>query len=336
MDQGSTPVHNIGAVETGPTTTPATRAVTPVGGTRHRSLAVRSRDYAGSFLFVVPYFLFFIAFLLWPLVYAFWVSLRNWTTTGGDQGFTGLRHYYNLFFNFKLDETVSFWQSLENTALFAIITIPLLVLLALCMALLLVHGPWRSFFRSVYYIPAVLSVAVAMTIWLWIFQNGGALDAYLHNSIPWLIRQPWAWMSIIIATLWWTPGFNMIVLLAGLLDIPNDYYEAAKIDGANGLQRILFITIPLLRPVLAFVTITQMIASFGLFGQPFILTRGGPSTIGGPTQSTMPVALDIFNETFNAAGTQNLALACAMSFVLGVILIILAVLQIRFFRTTEM
>ncbi|MBV9282080.1 MAG: sugar ABC transporter permease [Chloroflexi bacterium] len=333
MDQGSTPTHNVGAVER-PAATAATRAVTAVSGVRHRSVGERSRDYAGSILFVVPYLLFFVAFLLWPLVYAFWVSLRTWTTTGGDQGFTGLRHYYNLFFNFKLDETVGFWQSLENTAFFAVITIPLLVLLALIMALLLVNGPWRTFFRAVFYVPAILSVAVAMTVWLWILQNGGVLDTYLHNGIPWLIQQPWAWLSIIIATLWWTPGFNMIVLLAGLLNIPTDYYEAAKIDGANGMQRILYITLPLLRPVLAFVTVTQMIASFGLFGQPFILTHGGPSTIGGPTQSTTPVALQMYNEAFGTS--QNLALACAMSFVLGLILVILAVLQLRFFRTTEM
>lgn len=328
MDQGSTPVHNIGAVEVAPATTAATLAVS---GMRKRPLGLRLRDYSGSFLFVLPYFLFFIAFLLWPLVYAFWVSLRNWTTVGGDTGFTGLRHYYNLLFNWKLDDTVNFWQSLLNTGFFAVITIPLLVLLALCMALLLVHGPWRSFFRSIFYVPAVLSVAVAMTVWLWMFQNQGVLDSYIHDNIPWLIQMPWAWATIIIATLWWTPGFNMIVLLAGLLNIPNDYYEAATIDGANGLQRILFITLPLLRPVLAFVTITQMIASFGLFGQPFILTKGGPG-VGGPTHSTTPVALQMYNEAFN---TQNLALACAMSFILGLILIVLAIAQIRFFRSTE-
>lgn len=329
MDQGSTPTQNIGAVERAA----VAQGVAPVSGARRPSLAVRARDYGGSILFVVPYLLFFVAFLLWPLAYALWVSLRTWTTTGGDQGFTGLRHYYNIFFNFKLDDTVYFWQSLENTAFFAVITIPLLVLLSLILALLLVHGPWRSFFRGVFYIPAILSVAVAMTVWLWILQNGGILDTYLHDSIPWLIRQPWAWISIIVATLWWTPGFNMIVLLAGLLGIPNDYYEAAKIDGANGLQRVLFISLPLLRPVLAFVTITQMIASFGLFGQPFILTHGGPG-VGGPTQSTTPVALQMYNEAFGTS--QNLAFACAMSFVLGIILIILAALQVRFFRSTEM
>lgn len=329
MDQGSSPIHNIGTVEHAPATTAVTRAA---GGVRKRSLAIRSRDYAGSFLFVVPYFAFFVAFLLWPLVYALWISLRTWTTTGGDEGFTGLRHYYNLFFNFKLSVTTEFWESLENTAFFAIITIPLLVLLALILALLLVHAPWRTFFRAVFYIPAVLSVAVAMTVWLWMFNSDGILNAYIHNNVPWLIRQPYAWITIIVATLWWTPGFNMIVLLAGLLNIPNDYYEAAKIDGANGLQRILHITLPLLRPVLAFVTITQMIASFGLFGQPFILTKGGPG-VGGPSQSTTPVALFMYNETFGP--DQNLALACAMSFVLGIILVVLAVLQIRFFRATE-
>src|SRR5690348_2631837 len=117
MDQGSTPTHNIGAVERPPATTPVTRAVS---ATRRRSLAARTRDYGGSFLFVVPYLTFFGLFLLWPLVYAFWVSLRDWTTTGGDEGFTGLRHYYNLFFNWNLDDTIYFWQSLENTAFFAI------------------------------------------------------------------------------------------------------------------------------------------------------------------------------------------------------------------------
>ena len=234
MDQGSTPVHNVGlepaaAAATGPQV---------VTGTRRRSRSALALDYGGSVLFVVPYFLFFIAFLLWPLIYAFWVSLRNWQTVAGDQGFVGLRHYYNLLFRWDLDVTQTFWQGMKNTAIFAVISVPLLVLLALIMALLLAHGPWRTFFRAVFYVPAILSVAVAMTIWLWIFQNGGMLDAYLHNNIAWLTDQPYAWMAIIIATLWWTPGFNMVVLLAGIIEVPNDYHEAAKIDGANGLQRI--------------------------------------------------------------------------------------------------
>ena len=328
MDQGSTPVDNI-SVEP---RAAALAGVRPVSGVHKKALDVRLRDYGTSFLFVVPYFLFFGLFLLWPLIYALWISLRTWYTVGGDQGFVGLKHYYNLFFNWSLDQTLAFWQGMENTAFFAVISVPLLVLLSLCLALLLAHGPWRSFFRAVFYVPAVLSVAVAMTIWLWMLQNNGIVSSYIHKDLPWLIEQPWAWISIIVATLWWTPGFNMIVLLAGILEVPNDYHEAAKIDGANGLQRVLFITLPILRPVLAFVTITQMIASFNLFGQPFILTHSMPQT-GGPTKTTTPVALTLYNTAFG--GDQNLALAASMSFVLGIILIILAVAQIRFFRATE-
>lgn len=322
MDQGSTPIHNVGV---DPAT--ATTGIVPTFSSRRRSRGVAVRDNLGSMLFVVPYLLFFIAFTAWPLVYAFWISLRNWNTVGGDKGFVGLSHYYNLIFNYaKFDEVQIFWQSIVHVALFAVISVPLVVALALIFALLLVNAPWMSLFRAIFYMPAVLSVAVAMTIWLWILQNGGVLSTYLHSNIPWLIEQPWAWVSIILATLWWTPGFNMVVLLAGLLDIPSDYYEAAKIDGASGWDSFWHITMPLLRPVLAFVTITQMIASFGLFGQVFILTRN--------LASVTPVALAMYNEAFT--GTENLALAAAMSFVLGIILIVLAVAQLRFFRATEM
>jgi multiple sugar transport system permease protein len=329
MDQGSTPLNNV-VPETNLGTTTRVPAVGPV---YRRGTGASLRDYATSILFVVPYLLFFAAFTVIPLVYAFWVSLHVWTTVGGNAGFDGLAHYYNLFRHTDILVVQAFWNGMLNTVLFAVISVPLLVFVALVFALLLANGPFRNLFRAIYYVPAVLSVAVAMTVWLWILQSGGMANTYLHRDIPWLIQQPYAWLSIFIATLWWTPGFNMVILLAGIMEVPNDYHEAAKIDGANGLQRILYITLPILRPVLAFVIITQMIASFGLFGQPFILTHGGPSTVGGPRTSTTPVALTIYNEAFG--GDQNLALASAESFILGIILVVLAVLQLRFFRATE-
>ncbi len=329
MDQGSSPLQKV-VPEAAAGTTTRVPAVAPVYS---RGMGVQLRDYAGSFLFVVPYLLFFAAFTVVPLVYAFWVSLHTWTTVGGNAGFDGLAHYYNLFFRYDISVVQQYWNGMLNTVFFSIFSVPLLVILALIFALLLANGPFRNFFRAIYYVPAVLSVAVAMTVWLWIFQSGGMANSYLHSNVPWLIQQPYAWLTIFISTLWWTPGFNMVILLAGIMEVPNDYHEAAKIDGANGLQRIWYITLPILRPILAFVVITQMIASFGLFGQPFILTHGGPSTIGGPTSSTMPVALTMYNEAFGT--DQNLALAAAESFVLGVILVILAVASLRFFRATE-
>jgi multiple sugar transport system permease protein len=329
MNQGSSPLQNVAAeAEVGA----ASRAAAVVPAYR-RGTGVSLRDYATSFLFVVPYLLFFAAFTVVPLLYAGWVSLHVWTTVGGNTGFDGLAHYYNLFFRTDISVVQSYWYSMLNTVLYAIISVPLLVFIALVFALLLANGPFRNFFRAVYYVPAVLSVAVAMTVWLWIFQSGGIANTYLHNSLPWLFQQPYAWISIFISTMWWTPGFNMVILLAGIMEVPNDYHEAAKIDGANGLQRILYITLPILRPVLAFVIITQMIASFGLFGQPFLLTHSLSSATGGPNLSTQSVALAIYNEAFGV--DQNLALAAAESFLLGLLLIILAVLQLRFFRATE-
>jgi multiple sugar transport system permease protein len=323
MDQGSTPLQQVGVDQISGRTglIAAERRRRP-----RRPVGVSARDYAGSFLFVIPYLLFFFAFLLWPLIFAFWISLHQWLTVGGDQGFVGLRHYDSLLFHWEFDVTRTFWQGMAHVLLYVVISVPSLVILSLAYALLLANGPFRSFFRGVFYVPAVLSVSVAMTIWLFIFQNGGVMSSYIHRDIPWLIEQPWAWVAIIVSTLWWTPGFNMVILLAGILDIPNDYYEAAKIDGANGWHRIRFITLPLLRPVLAFVVITQMIASFGLFGQPFILTHNS-------LPSVTPVALTMYNEAFGT--DQNLSIASAMSFILGVILIVLSVLNLRFFRATE-
>jgi multiple sugar transport system permease protein len=318
-----------GAVGHGPGGAAATGGV-PVF---RRSRSARLRDHWGSFLFVVPFLLFFTAFTLWPMVYAFWVSLHSWMTISGDQGFQGFGHYYNLLFNASTYSSVqAFWDGMENTAFFAIISVPMIVVIAFIFALLLASAPLRTFFRALYYVPAVLSVAVAMTVWLWILQNQGIASTYFHVDWPWLIQQPYAWISIFVATLWWTPGFNMVVLLAGILGVPIDFHEAARIDGANALQRVWYVTIPLLRPVLAFVVITQMIASFGLFGQAFILTHGGPGT-GGPGTSTTPVALAMYNEAFGA--DQNLGLAAAESFLLGAILVILAIIQLIIFRPTD-
>jgi multiple sugar transport system permease protein len=329
MNQGTTPLQTAATeAEAG-----AASRMAAVGPAYRRGTGVALRDIATSIMFVVPYFVFFAAFTVIPLLYAGWVSLHVWTTVGGNTGFDGLAHYYNLFFRTDISVVQSYWYGMLNTVLYSIISVPLLVFVALVFALLLANGPFRNFFRAVYYVPAVLSVAVAMTVWLWIFQSGGMANTYLHNDLPWLIQQPYAWLSIFVSTLWWTPGFNMVILLAGIMEVPNDYHEAARIDGANGLQRIWYITLPILRPVLAFVVITQMIASFGLFGQPFLLTHSLSSANGGPGSSTQSVALAIYNEAFGS--DQNLALAAAESFVLGIILIVLAVLQLRFFRATD-
>jgi multiple sugar transport system permease protein len=196
--------------------------------------------------------------------------------------------------------------------------------------------PGRNFFRAVYFMPWVLSVAVVGLLWWWIFQDqGGLINFYLarmgFQPPQWLSTMPWAWVSIVVATVWWTIGFNTIILLAALQDIPDYLYEAAALDGAVGFRAFQQITVPMLRSVLLFIVITSIIASFNLFGQPFIMTGGGPAQPGGGG-ATEPVMVRIYNEGFvrNFQGS-----AAAMSFIVAAIMIVVSYLNFRFFRSRD-
>ena len=172
------------------------------------------------------------------------------------------------------------------------------------------------------------------------YQGGtlyGVLEklGYLKDlgvAVPrWLSTMPWAWISILIVTVWWTSGFNMIIILAALQNIPASLHEAASIDGATWWQRLRFVTIPMLRPVLIFIIITTIIASFNLFAQPLFMTNGGPAQSGGGG-GTEPIMLRIYTESFvrNRMGT-----GAAMSFVVASIMIIISYFNFRFFRSPD-
>ena len=290
--------------------------------TRRRSFGTQFRDYGGSFLFLVPFLVFWLAFVFFPLLFSFMTSLHKWNTLTGDAGFIGFRNYNSILFTPDSILFSRFWGGMEHTVVFVIITVPLLVLLALLLSLLIAESRWHNIFRPIFYIPSVLSVTVACSVWRWIFQSPGLISTYLHWNVNWLTEDIPAWTTIIVTTLWWTVGSSMVILLAGILEVPRDYHEAAMIDGATWLQRIISITLPILRPVLGFVVITQTLASFGLFGQTQLITQGGPG------EETTPIVQYIYNE----ATGNNYATASAMTFSLGVVLIVIAIVQLRFLR----
>jgi multiple sugar transport system permease protein len=187
----------------------------------------------------------------------------------------------------------------------------------------------RTFFRAIYFAPWTLSVAVVGLLWFWIFQSRGGLVVDIFSwfglqSPGWLSQQPWAWLSILIATLWWTIGFNTIILLAGMQSISADLYEAASIDGANKWQQFRHITIPSLRPILLLVITLQIIASFNLVGQPQIMTNGGP-----PTAQTTPVLLHLYNVGFRSP--FDIGLAAAMAVVVAIVMVAVSVVNFRVF-----
>ncbi len=289
------------------------------------------------YLFILPHLLVFALFLGWPFFYGLYISFHNFDYLRPEaQRFVGLGNYANLFNPASVQYT-RFWSALGNTLQFVLYSVPLLVALPLGLALLLnTKTPGRNIFRAIYFAPWTLSVAVASLLWWWIFQSQGGLANYYLEALGfdaprWLSSMPWGWFAVVIATVWWTAGFNMIILLAALQDIPAYLYEAASIDGATGWQAFTRITLPMLRPVLVFIVTTTVIASFNLFGQPFFMTSGGQGIAldGGPLE---PVMLQIYREGFvrNVQGS-----ASAMSFIVASLMILVSYLNFRFLRQKD-
>lgn len=214
-----------------------------------------------------------------------------------------------------------------------IYSVPLLVLIGLGLALLInsIPGKFKGFFRTIYFIPYSVSVSVVAIIWLWLLDtNSGMINQYLQKLnlplIPWLTDLPWAWISIVIATLWWTIGFNMVIFINALNDVSEELYEAGSLDGASRWQRFIFITLPSIKPTMLFVTITSTIASFNIYGQPYLMTRGGPGT------STKVLLMNIVDEAFKQRQLGN---AAAMSLLMALIMIGISIFQFRISKGKE-
>ena len=250
-------------------------------------VAGRRRFSIVPYLLILPHLLVFLVFIGWPFVFGLAISLFQYDYHLPDRStFVGFDNYLGLF-NPQTPEYNMFWTAFVNTLEFVVMSVPLLVVIPLLLAVLLntkVRGV--NIFRGIYFAPWVLSVSVVGLLWWWIFQPiGGLINYYLKDlglfAPQWLTTLPWAWITILVCTIWWTAGFNMIILLAALQDIPGYLYEAAALDGATGPQQFRHITVPQIRPVIVFIIIISIIASFNLFGQPFLMTHGGPAQGNG-------------------------------------------------------
>jgi multiple sugar transport system permease protein len=289
------------------------------------------------YLFILPHLIFFAVFIGYPFFSGLYISFFQYDYLRPEATlFVSLQNYIDLF---KIGSVkfIEFWNSIKVTLTFVIYSVPFLVLIPLGLAILLntkIVG--NKFFRAIYFAPWVLSCAVISLIWWWIFQSqGGLLNYYLKllgfDTPRWLSTMPYAMITIVVATIWWTMGYNMVIFLAALQDIPNDLYEAAEIDGANSWQRFTHITIPMLQPVLIFIIIITIIASFNLLGQPLMMTRGAPAqpTGGGATE---PVMLRIFNEGFVRPFQGS---AAAMSVIVAIIMMVFSYTNFRIFRQRD-
>jgi multiple sugar transport system permease protein len=283
------------------------------------------------YLFVAPHLVFFVAFLAWPFFYGVYISLFRFDfLQPKNRPFVGLKNYANLF-NPESVQFDKFWNALGNTGEFILWSVVPLVGIALLLAVLLNRNyPGRGVFRTIFFAPYTLSVTVAAVLWWWIFQQTGIVNQVIQamgsKPVNWLGDLPGAWVAITICTIWWTIGFNTVIFLTALQEIPKSLYEAASLDGANSRQQFLLITIPMLRSVLVFVLTITLIASANLFGQPYIMTAGGPA------DGTQTVIYRIF---FEGMLRGQMGTAAAMSIVVAIMLLSLTYLNFKFFGQTE-
>jgi multiple sugar transport system permease protein len=255
----------------------ATSAVESRSLTSRFQVRLRTREAIIAYLFLAPFIIFFTIFVVRAVLTAVNMSFYDWPILGTKRPFIGLKNYQEL-----LNDYV-WWIALKNTIVFAVLTVTGTTIVSLFAAVSINQIlRAKAFFRVLLYMPSLLSVGVVGTTWVWLLNSQFGLINY---GLSFLGIQPINWLggqgdlaipALSLTSIWWGFGFPMLIFLAGLQGIPDQLIEAARIDGANGRQVFQYVTLPLLRPTILFVTVTGFIAHFQVFGQPFIMTRGGP------------------------------------------------------------
>jgi multiple sugar transport system permease protein len=275
-----------------------------------------------GYLFISPWIVGFILFTAGPVVASLGLSFYQWSLIRPPR-FVGLENYVTMFTNDPL-----FWQSLRVTLLYVAVAVPLQIAFALFLAILL-NQKVRAIpvFRTIFYLPSVVSGVAIAVLWLWLYQPELGLINDLLSKVgidgpAWLISKQWALPAIIGASLW-TVGGTMIIFLAGLQDMPQHLYEAAALDGAGEWAKFRHVTLPMLSPVIFFNLVLGLIAAFRMFELPLVMTRGGP------INATMFYALYLYLSAFKFL---KMGYAAALAWVLFIIIMIVTGLQLKLAR----
>lgn len=296
-------------------------ATTPAIQARARSRRVRALRKVGiAYLFLLPSFVILGTFLVYPLFASIWYSLTNYNVVQAAQ-FVGLANYQKL-----LSDDV-FKMAFGNTLVYAAGVIPGCTLFGLLLAFL-VNQPLKgiTFFRIAYYMPVITSIVVVGIVWKWMYFEDGIINTILRapgiitKPIPFLSDANIALYAIMVVTIWKATGYYMVLYLAGLQSLPRELDEAAMIDGANRLQRLWNVTVPLLRPTIALVVILASIGAMKVFGEIYVMTSGGPA------DRTTTLVYYIYKEAFVFL---TMGYASAIAVVLFLFLLILSVINIK-------
>ena len=291
------------------------------GKTVLRKLKLFKRQFHG-FLFAVPFLVIFAIFFIYPF---FSGIIQSFLNKRGE--FVGFQNYKNILFSQDFTYRTDFFRGLKNTLIFVVFSVPLLIVIPLFIAILIdIQPKGYKFFRALLFMPTVFSISSVILMWKRVLEVetgfiNGVLKFLNLSQINFLGSQPWAWISLLLVTVWWTMGTNIVILGAGLKNIDKSVYEAASIDGASYIRTVFSITLPLLVGQLIVVLIMTLLASFNVYGQPALLTSGGPER---STQVLLMVILDnLYDRPYVAA---------AMSLMLGAVMIVISVAQAAIMR----
>jgi multiple sugar transport system permease protein len=295
------------------------------------SLSLQRRRWLWGYAFIAIPLFFFLFVRIGPTIYAFWMSLHQWDPIALDRPFIGLENFRSM----ADDET--FWKSLRNTWIYVGVGVPAGLILSLLIALGLQRMiRFTGFYRVLYFLPYITSLVAVGWVWRWMYMPNGLFN----DILGWVGLGPYKWLgspdmaiySIIATTVWHGLGFQVVIFLAGLESIPEDYLAAASVDGASGWQKFRDIVVPQLNPTLVFLIVTGVISNLQVFTQIRAMSSGGT---GGPLDSTISIVLYVYQEAFQSLPSQ-MGYASAMTVVLFLMILAITIFQLKVLqRDTE-
>ncbi len=295
----------------------------------------KRREAALAWLLCSPYLIVFLLFTLIPFAMGFVFSFMRYNPYMPEENrFVGLTNYLNIF-NFDLPVSQAYWESFGTMVVFAAVAVPCLIVIPLALAYLInLHPPGYKIFRAIIYLPSVVSVTVVGIIFGNMFagNESGLINAWLNTEIKWLSGKPWAgdtlrWLVMLIASIWWQTGTNFVIFSGALRNVPKSLYEACEMDGGNRAQRILFVTLPNIKPAIAICLFNTLIGYLNLYGQPYVLNE--------LENESILVSPMMFIQKYLSGGityARQTGYICACAIVFGVFVMIFSILERRLMR----
>jgi multiple sugar transport system permease protein len=283
---------------------------------------VKKKMNLAPVFFVGPHIILFIVFILLPTIYGVYASFTKWNLIS-EPVWVGLDNYKTILFNEDSTFHHQFYNGMKNTIIFVFLSVPIMIIIPLIIAVSLEHKDvkWKNLFQTLIYVPGLISISAAALIWSLIFNKQlGVVSNVFGSEAVWASTQPYAWITIIVITIWAGIGGNMIIYRASINGVSEELYESAEIDGAGPIRKFFSITLPSIRFPLIYTLIMTTAGSFNVFAQPLMMTDGGPR------QGTTVLMMYIRDLAFSH-GESIAGIASAMAVLLGLVILVISAIQ---------